>query len=70
MRTVYKSKGVVYITDPTGTWIVKRGNPPNPFSIGSEFKLERTWINTDNMTKYGEYESYDAMIERVRSIIQ
>ena len=70
MRSVYKSKGIVYVTDSTGTWIVERGNPPNPYSIGTEFKLKRTWISTDGMTKYGEFESYDNMIELVRSIIQ
>lgn len=69
MRTVYKSKGVVYITDSVGTWIVTKGNPPNPYSIGSEFTLKLTWNSTDGMTNYGEYASYEEMIERVRSII-
>lgn len=69
IRTVYKANGVVYITDNAGTWIVNKGNAPNPYSIGSEFLLKRTWITTDNMCKYGEYSTYEEAMNRVRSIM-
>lgn len=68
-RTVYKHNGVVYLADNAGTWIVNKGNPPNPYSIGSEFSLKRTWLPTDNMCKYGDFDTYDDAMNRVRSII-
>lgn len=68
-RTVYKNKGDVYLTDDSGTWIVSKGNSPNPYSMGSEFTLKRTWIPITGMCKYGEYETYEETMERVRSII-
>lgn len=39
-RTVYKHNGVVYITDNAGTWIVNKGNAPNPYSIFIEKDMD------------------------------
>lgn len=69
MRTVYKSNGIVYVKDSSGTWVVTKGNNPNPYSLGQEFLFKRTWLSVLTMTKYGEFETYEEMIDRVRSII-